>query len=606
MSNKRSKSVPIAGWKEHLTKGVWPYLIIFLLVFLVFGQVLGFFLGKFDEDLIILGNLKYLTNPGNFGDAFFRDAFFSDKGVEFYRPLQNLSFMFDAMISGYRGWGYYLTNILIHALTSSLVFYLLTLFMRNRLTAMLLAILFAVDPLFVHAVAWAPARGDLLVALFGMISIISWLVYLRKGKSVMLAVHLVSFALAVLSKEIGMLLPLLYIIFYILPATENHFRGWKPLVVPLIGYVIVVSIYLLFRSVVVNTPPKPEEFGIFPMLNNIRTIPEYLSKFALPVFLAPMSGFTWFNTIAGVLLFTGLVVLILRNRNQRWLLPLAGLAWFLLLVAPGVMYSHDLGSYAYDYLEHRAYFPMIGIILLTGVLLDSSGEPAKKYPRRHSGYISLLLVFFILIFGVRSFSYARHYENPMTFYNLATSANPESAMAFSNRGLVKHEIKQEQAAIEDFNIALRIWPGYAKALVNRGISRNALNDVQGAMQDYQAALELEPDLFQAVYNKANLDFQHGRRDDAIAGYNRALELNPNYYPGYFMRGTVKFQVQDFDGAISDFNQAISLSPEYTEAFLNRGKAYYMLKDMESACRDWKQALSLGNSEAGTLLEKYCR
>ena len=149
---------PQASFRDAITRFPWLWLIIFGVLFIIYGQILTFILGKFDEDLIISGNMSLLRDFGRIKEAFFRDAFFSDIGSNFYRPLQNLSFMADAHLSGPAGWGYYLMNMLIHGTTCCILFYLLMLFSDNRRNAFLLVLFFAVSPVFVRPLPGFP-RG---------------------------------------------------------------------------------------------------------------------------------------------------------------------------------------------------------------------------------------------------------------------------------------------------------------------------------------------------------------------------------------------------------------------------------------------------------------
>ena len=38
--------------------------------------------------------------------------------------------------------------------------------------------------------------------------------------------------------------------------------------------------------------------------------------------------------------------------------------WFLGLTVPSMFYKPDWSDYIYDYVVHRSYFPMVGIIIL--------------------------------------------------------------------------------------------------------------------------------------------------------------------------------------------------------------------------------------------------
>ena len=363
---------------------------------------------------------------------------------------------------------------------------------------------------------------------------------------------------------------------------------------------LIIAGYFILRSQVVKLPSPTDEFGIGPFFHNLRTIPEYIAKFFIPLELAPMSGFTVINTLIGVLLMIALIVLAWKYSPRPYTTALFGLAWFFIFVTPGVMYSHTLGSAAYDYLEHRAYLPLMGIMILLFVTI--SNLPSEKIKDRLTGYILVLA----LVFGVYSFVYAKNYENPMLFYNHATAANPGSAMALSNRGLIKADLKDFQGAIADYDLALKVKPDYAQVYVNKGVSLSALNDKAGAIALFDTAIHYDPALFQPHYNMANLLREAGKLDEALKEYDVAVKLYPTYVACYTARGLAYSQANNPAAAEKDFSKAIELNGKDPMPLLNRGKIRYNSGNKQGACSDWQTAAGLGSQDARDLLAKYCK
>jgi len=99
-------------------------------------------------------------------DAFTGNALMVHKGTDFYRPLQSVTFMLDAASSKTSPFSYHRTNIIIHCLMVCSLLYLLLLLGYNRWLSLFMSFLFAATPLFANAVAWIPARGDLLLGFF--------------------------------------------------------------------------------------------------------------------------------------------------------------------------------------------------------------------------------------------------------------------------------------------------------------------------------------------------------------------------------------------------------------------------------------------------------
>ncbi len=86
----------------------------------------------------------------------------------YYRPLIIMSFYADYLMWGLRSTGFHVTNILIHAFNSVLVFiFILLLFCNHekRIQISLISgLLFAIHPRHIESIAWIAARTDLLCA----------------------------------------------------------------------------------------------------------------------------------------------------------------------------------------------------------------------------------------------------------------------------------------------------------------------------------------------------------------------------------------------------------------------------------------------------------
>ena len=642
------------------------YLIIFILIFIVYAQVLFFSLGKLDETNIILDHLAFLSDFHNLKEVLLTNPFFN-KGGDFYRPLQNLSFMIDAHISGQNSWAFYLTNILAHGITCLLLFYLLTLFGKDKRTALLLVLIFALHPLFVQTVAWAPSRGDLFLCMFGLASFIFFIHFIRSGNLIFLLLNILTFALALFSKETAVIIPVVCFLYYFFIEKEKKVT-WVRLMIPLACYFLLFLIFMYIRNDVVGIVVQNGQFGFLPFLVHLRTIPEFIFKFFIPVGLGPMPAFDWIYTILGSLILAGLIIIIVRFRGISGNLYLFGLVWFLLFITPALMYINKYGSAACDYMEHRAYLPLVGILIFVSIFVSQNKVilENKKIP--------VFLIFILFIFGVYTSVYARNYKTPRSYYDLAITNNPKSAIAWFNLGATKMNFEKDYTgAIKDYNTTLQLFPGHTESYINRGFCKEQLNDTLGAISDYETAARLRPywyephvdlatikhkmglikdaireydtalslspsfsegynergalwmelqeyrsaldDFNQAIsmnerypeafFNRGILELRLQDYNSAMDDFNRAIQLNKKYVEAYVNRGVVKYQIRDFQGATHDFDMALTLDDSYAEAYLDRGMARYMTNDLNDACEDWKIASKFNIPEAETLLQQYC-
>src|ERR1035437_872203 len=169
-----------------------PLIIAFCIPVLLYVQTIAFELTQFDDKTIIIGNRSFLSHWGNVFQALLKDAFLLEKG-SFYRPLQTISFMIDMQISGEKMWMFHCSNILIFGLISCFLFLVLRSIAIPTRLALFGTIIYCVHPLFISSVAWIPARGDLLLTLFSLLSFYSLLLYIQQNKERLLVFHCLTF-----------------------------------------------------------------------------------------------------------------------------------------------------------------------------------------------------------------------------------------------------------------------------------------------------------------------------------------------------------------------------------------------------------------------------
>ena len=88
--------------------------------------------------------------------------------------------MLDSQFYGTRAGGFHLTNVLLHA-ANSVLLYLVLRYMTGRVwPCALSAGLFAIHPMHVESVAWVTERKDVLSGLFGLLTIWAYARYVRR------------------------------------------------------------------------------------------------------------------------------------------------------------------------------------------------------------------------------------------------------------------------------------------------------------------------------------------------------------------------------------------------------------------------------------------
>ena len=224
----------IDGWKES----VFPYFLLAIIGYAFYNVALRFAPVDFD-DLVLLSSAKAVKNPLQF---FVGDWGFGNYG---YRPLHSLSLWLSYRIFGVSSGPAQLINLTLHIAVILLLYALLVhlLTPKNWVIAVLLSSLAMVSLYTVSGATWVSDRPTLFVTFFLMI-LLNYLAQLPEGETPKVWVLLLLSLLALMSKESGLILPLIALYFLVI---ETRARLINPAVWSL---VILLGAYGLLRFVI--------------------------------------------------------------------------------------------------------------------------------------------------------------------------------------------------------------------------------------------------------------------------------------------------------------------------------------------------------------------
>ena len=556
-------------------------IIAFGLPVLLYIQTLNFGFTYFDDDGIIINNIGFLDNFKNISKAFYTDAFVTGISA-FYRPLQTLSFMTDILLSGGNNtWMYHFTNILFLGFISFMIYQILKKFSISSNLALLATLIYCVHPLFVSSVAWLPARGDLQLMFFSLLSFLFWMDFLQKGKSIFLFTHWIVFTIALFCKETAALLPAIFILYFFTFYFEK--RTEKKYYFILILYAVSGILWYWLRNKAVGSYSNPNEVtGITAFMANLQSVPEALMNFFLPFDFSPIPGFTILKTLAGLALIGLMIFVFIKSKVRTTKEKIFCFSWFLVLMLPPMFYKHPY----LDYMQHRFFLPLFGILLFLLFVIPRKWLVNGELKR------SWILIAIIILLCSFTLIKSQPYAAPLSFYNSAIKHNPNSSIAYYNRGYVKTNNNDYEGALNDYNKVIEICPTYVEAYYSRGLTKAELNDVQGALDDYTKAISMSPDYFKAYYGRGNVKQDANDLQGAIDDFNKAISLFPEYADAYNNRGLAKASLGNFAGAIDDYNKALSINPSFDMAYYNRGCAKNFKKDFSDAIEDFNKAISV--------------
>lgn len=333
-----------------------------------------------------------------------------------YRPVLSLTYMADAAVWVKNPAGFHLSNLLIHLLTTWLIF----LFFQSLISlpvAFWGSLFFGVHPLNIEAVANIGYRGDLLAGFFVVAACYFWMRYRHKGGWLWSGAVLAYF-LALFSKECAFLTPVLFLgIDHCLSNKKNTSRNWPYFFLILVSFFYLYSYFHLFPNAALSKGYPWDHLGIKDvLLSNGEILRLYFCGYLWPASVRMLPGlyYPWpgeFSVLMAVLsyiLFCIILWLMLRGVAQRKVHGLLLLSMFLFWLPVSNLVPNP-NPVAYRYL----YLPMVGACgLMSMALIKGCRHPffKKKVPN-----IELLFMGgFVVICCLTSFLNARQWFNNFT------------------------------------------------------------------------------------------------------------------------------------------------------------------------------------------------
>ena len=548
-----------------------------------------------------------------------------------WRPLFWLSLALDRRLYGPTApTGFHATNLLLHWLNGLLLVTLLRSLRLRPLLAATAALLWLILPINSEPVAWVSGRAYLLCLLFLLAALHAALRYLETARPLALAAVAAASSAALLSNELGLLLPALTLLLaYTLhetplarPASPTHlplspkpsagasrspaspnfqisgtpFQSQPDVSLRSIRLTLILvatdALYLTLRHTlhVSSSSAPPALWAIAP------TLCKYLAWAIFPLHMSverstatPPNLPTPFALLACAALLALLAAPIFLRRRLPTVA--AGMAVTLLALLPfcGVVPLYQ------GMAERFLYLPSVGLALtLTSLALSYAGQS------RRASLAALAL--FAGLGALRLHARVADWSDPATLYGSSLAATPASptlyfnlgftarergnlltaqadylratelqptyGRAFASLGDIDAQLHQPVAAIAAFRRALALNPGDAPTTTALALALQSLGDLPAAEQTFDHALELTPADPTTHTDLAVLLSAEGRTDAAIREFQQAMALNPNDPTPYFDLGTLFQHLHQDDVALPFYRKALALNPDDPETLFH--------------------------------------
>ncbi len=568
-----------------------------------------------------------------------------------YRPLTILSFLIEYTFAGLSPVVHHLDNVVLHLLCSVMAYLLLKDMSENPRAALYASLLFAAHPVHTEAVTWVSGRAEILSAVFSLSSMLAFIRY--RGRTSRTA-SCILFALALLSKESAVVVPVLLAVYILLFETPGSGeRRTLQLSRKLWPYFAVTAVFIVARFYVLGKlgPALREQalYGLGPydrFLTMCRALYEYIRLGFLPtglgvdyIFPPPTSIFD-LRVLFSLLVLLATAVFAARIiRFSRTVFFAA--SWFLVALLPvsniipaGIIMS-----------DRAMYLPSLGICMIIGTALSSTSNFFIKRDRRvlSCGSILMLPVLGAFMTGTiarnpvwqnqRSLAeshigqllrniehypeYTRSYRELARIRIRFTGYGPETekaireaysrigpddaeirqmlAYSYLNRSMLKEALSEIMTVLEEFTACASDYY-FAGNLLAR------MKNYEEAMPMVDFAIELNPNKTEYLMLKGEILMETGDDESAMGVYERVTVLDPENYDAYLIQGIILDSARKFGPAIEKVKKAVELRPDIPDlhyflavAYVDAGMPGPAAEELDNAITlrpDYREAIEL--------------
>src|SRR5690606_8016384 len=124
-------------------------------------------------------------------------------------------------------------------------------------------------------------------------------------------------------------------------------------------------------------------------------------------------------------------------------------------------YEPSFAGVAYDYLDHRAWFPFAGLALI-------GAGTVERFQRRHPVNLIPVFVTVLVVWSAVNTWRVGVYRDWEAYYANAMSTNPSSGLALLNYGSLLRDAGRYEEAVTYMQQGVELSPAYADAHVRLG------------------------------------------------------------------------------------------------------------------------------------------
>jgi tetratricopeptide (TPR) repeat protein len=556
----------------------WVAAALVSAVVLLFGRSCWFGFCNFDDPEYVVDN-KHVRSGLNWDSV--RWAVTSTEHSNWF-PLIWLSLELDYELWGFNPAGFHLTNVLLHAANSLLLFWLLMRMTGDIGASGSVAALFAIHPLHVESVVWITERKDVLSTLFWMLTLVAYDWYAVRPSLRRYALVLVLFGLGLMAKQMLVTVPCVLLLLDYWPlgrwqrspltaptsARNRHLGAARSAPASLRRLICEkLPLFALSAAACLTTVFVQSKGGavapvdVLPLSYRLMSAPvayiAYLAKAIWPGQLAvfyphPESvQLPWLTAVAAALLLAATYALFRLRRDKPFLI--VGWLWYLGTLVP-VIGLIQVGRQGIA--DRYTYIPLIGVFMLAVWEVKSLVTVGRLSPRLCTALAAAALV----SFGACTWLQVGYWRDNVTLWQHALEVSGRNTQVLDGLGEALMRSDRDREAIPYLRELVRLLPDYETGHVNLAVALLKLDQTSEGKSQLEESLRINPNSSVAHFNLGRLNYLQGHPDEAVRHLRESVRINPNSFESHMMLYGLLSQRGENDEAEQHLQAARQLNP----------------------------------------------
>lgn len=499
-----------------------------------------------------------------------------------YHPVTMLSYSVEILFAGKHAGLMHATNALLHVVNALLVAALVLRLSGKRLVALCTVALWALHPMRVESVAWISARKDLLMLLFGLLMLLSYLRWLRTHHIKWLLAAHVAFVLACLSKAMAVaFVPTLFLL-DLWVAPKSGIWSWFKDKLFFVALALVCGAVAVKAQadlgVIANVPLAARDRAFTGAANLViyvaqQLVPVNLSAFySYPLEDGAMPNYYILLGLIGAVF----IVLTVRGAWRRQVLWLAAAFMIinLLLVLQWLPVGQAVRADRYTYAAGIGHALMV-VVCLSG-LVSRSTRP----------WAVLLIASAVVLLCTSAPTLARigAWSDSVAVRSDMIDGAPRNFVFYMDRSISWERAQLLDEALADLNTAVRLRPAndYKPYFVRGGfLTKHGRH--REAMADFLKVFRQVPDHPGLLPNMLYAQRKLGLCNEVEKNATAALRLDPEAIDILNLRALCRNAAGSTDSAWADVRRSLHVAPLNDQTLLIGAAVRAAARDTATAC-----------------------